>query len=74
MAKKGKIYIDIYVIYILPRSTRRISFLLIDDDNDDEFAALFAGAFEAAAAAEEVPVDEDISLLFWRGRKCDAKC
>lgn len=36
--KKGNKY-----VYILPRSTRRISFLLIIDDNDDELAA-FAGA------------------------------
>lgn len=37
-------------MYILPRSTRRISFLLIDDE-----LAAFAGAFGAAEV-----VDEDI--------------
>lgn len=40
---------------VLPRSIRRISFLLFDDD---EFGA-FAGPF---GAAEEV-VDEDISFV-----------
>lgn len=43
--KKKEIY-----MYILPRSTRRISLLLIDDE-----LAAFAGAFGAAEV-----VDEDI--------------
>lgn len=42
-------------VCILPRSIRRISFLLFDDD--DELAA-FAGAFGAAKV-----VDEDIFVL-----------
>lgn len=46
-------------MYILPRSTRRISFLLFDDDDNDDELATFAGAFGAAEV-----VDEDI--LFGR--------